>query len=252
MSAYFKYHVGSGHIDTKLVVNEASNLEIHREDGYDFIPVGEDAIFGKSYVTPEGDFGLREQLPTAGAKLVMSTGEHVEIALPDDCWVRFGDGTPMLVDDNVMELTKESEGQIKMELVGRYAGNPWVMRWYELASFKTELYAKIDGKAEELRAALVTEGTGQSITYLRKADAARAYLAGQEISDAQMQRIQDEATRMGMSLEAAAQHIVDTADAWEAHDAEIDKVRLDAKAMIQTSDSGRAANAIYEAIVWPE
>ncbi len=89
------------------------------------------------------------------------------------------------------------------------------------------------------------------MTYLRKAEAAKLYLAGSALSESQQLRIQDEATRLGVALADAASAITATANQWEAIDANIDNIRLTTKLAITNATTTAAAKAAYAGIVWP-
>ncbi len=250
MSSFYKYHIGSGNIETKIVVSDISNLAIHKQDGYDFIEVVQDYILGKCYITQERDYANREVI-SGGGNITTVIGEMITIDLPDvECWVRFGSNSPSKITDGELSIAKNSAGTVSMELVGKYSSSPWILKWKTLEEYKEEAKLKIDTDAELERSNHNTSGTGQAITYLRKADAARALLRGETLPDVQLKRIQDEADRLNVSLEEAASTIVQSADAWESRDVEIDRLRLVAKTEINSAETGGQINKILNSVKW--
>lgn len=122
---------------------------------------------------------------------------------------------------------------------------------YDLAAEKLAAQTEIDAQAETCRNQVVTPGSGQAMTYIRKAEAARRYIAGESLDAPSLKRITDEADRLGVSDLEAAQSLVGIAEAWELLDAEIDNIRLTAKQQIENAGSKTAINAILAAIIWP-
>lgn len=252
MAHYLKYHVASGHVFARLTVIEASHLDLHRTPGHDFTQVSPEVIdIANIYVATGGAISNRSKVLLAGGTLNSAVGETIEIAgLPADAWIMFGE-----------ELIKSSKGKVQLklttpgrrhvEVIGKYAGNPFTLVWSDIGDVKEETKAKIDADAEAARSRVITPGSGQAMTYLRKADAARAYLAGLPLSEAQMLRLTSEATRLGGTVDAAAQILVTTADSWETIDAQIDSIRLAKKAAVNTAVTGNEVAKLYKGIVWP-
>lgn len=250
MSTYFKYHVASGHIMSRLTVVDASHLEAQREPEYEFMPVAEGAEPKDYYVTTGGTLEVRSKIATGGNKS-SGVGENIEISgLPQDCWVRY-DNKMVKSTNGKVSTSLGSEGKKLVEVVGKYIGNPYFLAWTMIDGLKSETKSQIDADAEAARARVITIGSGQAMTYIRKAEAARAHLAGDTLSDAQMMRLNDEATRLGISLDAACQSLVATADAWETIDAHIDNIRLTKKADVDAAKSGAQVASIYAGIQWP-
>ena len=252
MASKFKYHQTSGHVTLKLIVSDERNLEPHIEEGFAFIDTeGED--FGAVWIKDQLTREPREKLDHPDQDVTLGEGEAFEVRnLPEDVWISIDGHTPIALPDGELTFTKQTAGRHVVQVVGKYFGPTWHIEWKDLSDVRDKYCSMIDAEAERLRSLSTTDGTGQAVTYLRKADAARLYIAGQPISDSQLQRIEDEAARLGLTTMQAAESLVAVADAWESRDAAIDKARLDGKALIATATSGDAALAIYEGIDWPE
>lgn len=117
----------------------------------------------------------------------------------------------------------------------------------ELASFKTDASAELDVIAGCARLRYITECAGQEITYIRKEDQARAFLANQ--SGPVPPFIQAELEAMGSTALAAATLIVDTADLWGTTvGPAIEKARRKGKIAVEaatTIDDVQAALTAY-------
>ncbi len=254
MLSFFKYHVLSGMVAAKVTVPTLDDLAVYAEYGYDFLP----------FVSrPEGmalwvDPATKQLMPQTtvaigGVTLEAGIGDVITITgLPTVCWVRFDQNAPIRATGGKISFSRTIETPFSMaQLVGQYTCPLWTLAWTEIAELKTTFSHRIDADAEAARQRGITPGSGQAMTYLRKGDAARMFLAGQEIGEAQMQRLQDEATRLGVSVTDAAHALVATSDAWEALDAQIDNIRLTRKDMVEAATNGEQIRNIYSAIVWP-
>jgi hypothetical protein len=134
-----------------------------------------------------------------------------------------------------------------------------VMKWdgspLDLEKQAAYYHARIDADAEAIRLQYITPGSGQTLTYLRKLDAARGYLAGAPLTDAQMARITHEAARLNVTAEQAAESLVAIGDTWDALDAALDNARLVAKQAITDATSileqDNAAQVDWVAVLAP-
>lgn len=183
---------------------------------------------------------------------VAAVNEQVTISgLPNPCWIHNSKTDALVqVTTGSYTFTNTVEGRIAITLQGKYYGQA-VVRFSALAASKAKAKLEIDAAAEEARLRVVTPGAGQAMTYLRKADAATAYLAGDTLSEPQMQRIEDEAARLGLTLQQAAETLAATATAWEGLDAAIDNIRLTAKQNIDNAATGAAVDAVMKGLSWP-
>lgn len=243
MAVYHKYHVESGHIIMKIVVSEDEKLKEYAEEGYDFID-GDLADLANHYVK-DGLLEKREKIETGGNR-ILAIDDSFNIPLPEDSWVKVNDVLFVATgEDGFVDVTKKSEGKMNVEIVGKYFSRSWDFVWVSLDELKNRLKLLVDTQTEIKRNELHSIGVGQSITYLRKADAARSYINGDTISQYQAQRLENDANRLGITKMAAAENIVKKADDWEQQDADLDRVRLDTKALIDASLVGEDANKAF-------
>lgn len=184
---------------------------------------------------------------------VAKTGEQVTIGgLPTPCWIvnsNVGE-TPIQVTTGSYTFSCSTEKRVTIRLQGQYVGEATV-RFANFDWSKDKAKAEVDAAAEAARSRVVTPGSGQAMTYLRKADAAIAFLNGETLSAPQTQRLEDEAARLGVTVEAAAEALAATANAWEMLDASIDDIRLTAKQAIDAATTGTAIDAVLRGINWP-
>lgn len=104
--------------------------------------------------------------------------------------------------------------------------------------------AVIDFQAEQIRAGIITPGSGQAMTYLRKEAEARAWLAD---NTATAPFVEAEATVTGRTIAEVAQIIVSQADAWLIIGPRIEATRIAAKRAVSQASTVaemRAAAAI--------
>jgi hypothetical protein len=248
MSSYFKFHTASGHILSKMTVIEDALLSDYAAEGYSFIPT--ELPFGNHYIV-EGEPHPRVRVAFGGRRNA-GNDEIVTISgLPSDAWVIVGEGDPVRAVNGIVQVSQIDDGEVLVQLVGKYTGGLMFVSWSDLGALKTRSKRRVDNMAETARTRVVTPGSGQAMTYLRKADAARMFLANEPLSDAQAQRLSDEAARMDTTIEEAAQALVALADQWEAIDATIDNLRLTTKADIDAATTGLEIEAIIAGLSWP-
>lgn len=249
MLPYYKYHPESGTILCRIIVVNEGDLRHYTDNGYEFIPA-KDNLEMELWVDPL----TKEFHPTIPYKLPSTIsaviGEDVEITVPKPAWIQLSNTLPVKCDTGNFTVPYNGDNRNYLQLVGSYSSTPIQINWKSLIEVKTEAKNRVDEEAEANREALQTAGAGQATTYLRKADAARDYLAGKELSEAQLSRLQDEAIRMEMDLEAVALLIIQKAEEWEARDAEIDRIRLEAKSAIDSANTGKEINEILENLNW--
>lgn len=243
----FKYHIASGHVVAKII---ADDLSIYEDKGYAFVETT--ATFGDHYVD-NGVVKPRVKLTGVNVKLNAITGSSRTIdGLPADAWFTVDGSVPRpVVNNNLVVDHIEGEIDCVVEYAGKYLGPGWRVVWEDLPALLENAKISVDRAAELARTRIITPGSGQAMTYLRKADAARSYLAGAAISDAQMLRLTEEANLTGQSLTEVSTSIVAMADQWENLDAQIDAIRLRSKQDLSTATSGEQIESIYGAIVWP-
>lgn len=251
MTSYIRYHVPSGHIDTKLVLFDEMGMSVYEQDGYDLmeadIPLGADYVVD-GVITPRVAYEQQENYRngTMNEDIVLT-------GLPTDMWVAINYADPIKVnaEGNVIISRPADETLCKVVTVGKYRGGMWNCRWDNLNELRNSAKEAIDKSAEAARLRVITSGAGQAMTYLRKSEAARRYLNAESISAPQLRRLQDEAARLNISVEAAAERIVTMSDAWEELDGSIDSIRLQSKAGIDAAQTGEEMQAVISQIRWP-
>jgi hypothetical protein len=246
--SHIRYHAASGHIDLKFTAPDLESHSVYERDGY-AIMEGDDAI--NSYV----DGGIvKSRLAASLAQTVYNAkiGDAVTITgLPLEAWVKVNNDDPIKTTEGSITI-QPMDDTANVEVVGEFKCPTFItVIWSDLAGLKERKKVTVDTMAEQARSKVVTNGSGQAMTYIRKAEAARAYLAGQTISAPQMQRIEDEAARLDITVQDAAEQIVGIADQWEAIDAQIDSIRLTTKANIDAALTGEEIDSIVAGIVWP-
>lgn len=98
-----------------------------------------------------------------------------------------------------------------------------------LAPLRVSMAAQVDAQAEAVRANILTPGSAQAMTYMRKESEARAWLADPAVATPFLAA---EAPARGMTIEALATEVVALADAWVTVGAAIEGARMGAKATI--------------------
>ena len=215
------------------------------------LALGDLALGDEEYV----DDGVRKARTAVALNHTDSTvapGVPVVLSnLPQPCFL-FNSQTmkTQKITSGTFQFVSAKEGDFLLRLAGPHKGEVEIFVSH-LEAVKDEMKLKVDADAEAARSRVVTPGSGQAMTYLRKADAAAAFLAGQVLSEAQQQRLDDEAARLGITVQEAAETIAATAAAWELLDASIDNIRLTAKAAIEAATTGEAVKQIYAALAFP-
>ncbi|RVT93684.1 hypothetical protein [Sphingomonas crocodyli] len=95
------------------------------------------------------------------------------------------------------------------------------------------LSARVDEEAEAERMRFITPGAGMAMTYLRKEQEARAYLADGELGP----MLEAEAAATGQSVADLAAAVVAAADLWAVVGAAIEGARMAAKRTIANTDN---------------
>ncbi len=111
--------------------------------------------------------------------------------------------------------------------------------------------AAVDASAEAYRLTYITAGAGQAMAYQQKLAEAKAYLDDTSLTAAECPHIFAEVGITGATAEAVAQVVTHMHAAWQIKSAEIERLRLAAKAAIDAAETAEAIGAAA-AIVWPE
>jgi hypothetical protein len=115
-----------------------------------------------------------------------------------------------------------------------------------LANRKSMLKADVDRRAERARSLYLTPGDGQAMAYAAKTEEARAFLANASIGP----HLALEAKRLGISTKDTASRILRNAEAWAKTSAEIEDLRLRAKAAIDAAADPESAALAAASFVW--
>ena len=246
-----KFNKATGEIVSIVATQSQFELDAQATETIGVLPCEDDVSSLTMWVGQDG-FLPRETTKAKLDKAVADVGEEFTLSgLPKPCWLF--DSILMKdveVTTGTYTTSAPSEQYVLLRLTGQYMGM-FEVEISALAGFRSASTLLIDELAEASRSRVITAGSGQAMTYIRKADAARMFLAGNTISDAQMSRLDDEATRLGVTREEAAESLVATADAWESLDATIDNTRLTRKNMIEKATSLQEIRQIVEETVWP-
>ena len=120
----------------------------------------------------------------------------------------------------------------------------------DLAALKSYLMARIDADAETARLAHITGGAGQAMTYGQKAAEAKACLADAAPDAAAYPLLSAEIGITAPTLEEVAAVVAAAHAAWTLTGAQIEALRLGAKAAVAAAADAETAEAA--AIVsWP-
>lgn len=119
-----------------------------------------------------------------------------------------------------------------------------------LEELRASAKAAVDVSAEAYRLTYITPGAGQAMAYQQKLAEAKAYLADTNLTAAECPHIFAEMGITGATAEAVAQVVTEMHAAWQVKSAEIERLRLAAKAAIDAAETAEAISAA--AIVWPE
>lgn len=249
MSYLTKYDLKSGAIISLISSSDIGNAITLNRDA------NSNVIEGKGDPKEQWVDGLSLSARTAAVLSTTSPAYELNTVVtvtgvPNNAWVSVS-GVPAQAGTTGFTVTRADESYVTVELVGAYKSNLLRIDFKSLASAKTSAQDVIDKGAEAARASRITEGSGQAMTYMRKAEAARLFLAGTTLSAPQQARIDHEATRLGVTATQAAQQLVTIADGWEALDASIDFLRLTTKANIAAATTLDQIASIVSGVVWP-
>ncbi|WP_155272903.1 MULTISPECIES: hypothetical protein [Agrobacterium] len=121
-----------------------------------------------------------------------------------------------------------------------------------LSEIKAKLKARVDALAEAERKRYITPGEGQAMTYQRKVEEAKRAILEEEPTAADYTMLAASLGVDGETVKEVATIVLAMDAAWAVIGAGIEKVRMNAKKAIDGAASADAANAIVDAIVWPE
>jgi hypothetical protein len=105
----------------------------------------------------------------------------------------------------------------------------------DINQMELALLAEIDQAAEAVRGYFITNTPSQPAVYMAKHAEAEAFMLDQEISDVMIPNIAKEAIRLGTTKFAVAVSILTQAEIWRQVSAEIEDLRLGAKANVRAA-----------------
>ncbi|HBF30846.1 hypothetical protein [Rhizobium sp.] len=120
-----------------------------------------------------------------------------------------------------------------------------------LAQSKDRLKQLVDTKAETERLKYITGGVGQAMTYQQKSAEALNYLSATNPDAADYPLLSAEVGTTGETLADVATIIKTAFEQWQMIGAAIEKVRLSAKKAISEAETSEAAQAVFDAVIWP-
>ena len=202
----------------------------------------ERTIHARQAITPTID---QTRLTTEEGSVATITGLGTPLT------VLLVNGEAIVATEGSCEFSSTEPGEYCVAIGGAHKGDSFNITVHDLGEYRASIKTKVDADAEASRNRVITPGSGQAMTYLRKAEAARAFLAGDLTSGPQYDRIDDEAERLGVTMEQAASLIVAIADGWEAMDRMVDKVRLDTKKAIDLATTLDDIDTAYSGATWP-
>lgn len=246
-----KYHLQSGEIILHLTAYSSEQLQAQAGAEYGVAEI-EDNVTSVDHWYTGNQIQNRQTITPTVSKRYAAPGENITITnLPNACWL-FNSQTMTTeqVTGGAKSYSASSPISMLVRVVGRYKFDV-ELHFDELASVQNEAKLTIDTLAEDARNRVVTPGSGQAMTYIRKAEVARIYIANGVLSSSAEQRLEDEASRLGVSIADAATAIVAIADQWEAIDAAIDNIRLTSKKAVDDATSANTVHGILNAITWP-
>jgi hypothetical protein len=193
-------------------------------------------------VTPENEIVRYEDRPDGPVELAPRKGRW--LAVTDNFEVAYGS---QILDPEVVTITANGVSRTRLTrdlTVDEIAG--------ELASTLQGDLTKIDTDAELCRLKFVTPGSGQAMTYLRKEEQARAWVAAGRPEDATAYPfLTMEAAVTAQTVGALADTIIANAGAWgEVIGPGIEALRIGAKTARRAATT-LAQRAVAVTIDWP-
>lgn len=128
---------------------------------------------------------------------------------------------------------------------------PYAPEPIDLDVLTESLCAQIDTDAENARKKYITAGDGQAMTYQRKVDQARAYLAATDPVDADYPALSNEVGITGADCAEVATVIMTMFAAWEQIGDQIEQMRLARKKAIREAATFAEKQDAYAAAEWP-
>ena len=127
-------------------------------------------------------------------------------------------------------------------------GQAWAV---DLADAKASISAALDAKAERLRNAMLTPGSGQMAAYQEKERQARALLQDETPTEAEYPDIYNEIGVTADSVGEVAMAVLAAAERWRNYGRRVERARLAGKKAVAESEDVAAAIAARDSVHWP-
>ena len=127
-------------------------------------------------------------------------------------------------------------------------GQPWAV---ELDRAKAAVCTEIDARAEKLRNAVLTPGSGQMAAYQEKERQARLLLADATPTEGEYPDIFNEIGVTADSAGEVAMAVVTASERWRGYGRSIERARLAGKKAVGQAADVAAILAARDGIVWP-
>jgi len=127
-------------------------------------------------------------------------------------------------------------------------GQAWTV---DLDAAKSSVRAVIDAKAEALRNAVLTPGSGQMAAYQEKERQAAAFLQDADPTEAEYPDIYNEVGITAGTAHEVAMVILAAAEAWRAYGGKVEKVRLAGKRVVAGAGDAAGVIAARDGLAWP-
>ncbi|MHC1791453.1 hypothetical protein [Solidesulfovibrio sp.] len=128
-------------------------------------------------------------------------------------------------------------------------GQPWDV---DLDAAMAAVCNDIDARAETLRSAVLTPGSGQMAAYQAKEVQARALLADPTPTEGEYPDIFNEIGITADSAGAVAAAVLAAAEKWRTFGRAVERVRLAGKKVVGEAGDVAAVLAARDGLVWPE
>jgi hypothetical protein len=138
-------------------------------------------------------------------------------------------------------------------VTGEYHDEDWTPEpsSESLADLKVRLKARIDDAAEAERREYITQGAGQAMTYMQKADEASRYMSATDPDASGYPLLSAEVGITAPTLQEVARVVHAAYSQWQIIGAAIEAARLATKAAIKSAKTIEEALAAANALSWP-
>lgn len=122
----------------------------------------------------------------------------------------------------------------------------------DILGIRASLKTQVDVAAEVERLKYITPGEGQALTYQRKVEEAKRAITEEEPAPVDYPMLAASIGVDGDTVKEIASIVLAMDGGWAVIGSAIEKIRLSAKKAIDDAATVEAANAVVDAIIWPE